>query len=191
MSMRISTSLSAHPFLILHNITFTGAFEIKGHPFLIGLDFDNLLSQKPEYVPQLASNTYTSFSINHSDINKYLVSEDEEDNESFIYQNFTSSSEWLSKLCTTTTRRMNNEDPKSPAEFTQASYTNILEMQKESFPASISIRDDAFTSLPCSPPLSENEADEERKSSIYLSIEQQGSENEEMGEKRPDTKQIL
>ncbi|CAJ0966923.1 unnamed protein product [Ranitomeya imitator] len=106
-----------------------GTFEIKSHPFLTGLDFDNLLSQKPEYVPQVASNVDTSFSINHFDINKHLESEDEEDNESFNYENFTSSSEWLSKLCTTATR-INNEDPKSPAEFTQASCTNILEIQR-------------------------------------------------------------
>ncbi|XP_077148720.1 microtubule-associated serine/threonine-protein kinase 4-like [Ranitomeya variabilis] len=149
-------------------------FEIKSHPFLTGLDFDNLLSQKPEYVPQVASNVDTSFSINHSDINEHLVSEDEED-ESFNFENFTSSSVWLSKLCTTATR-INNEDPKSPAEFTQAACTNILEMQKESVPASI--RDDDITSLPCSPPLSENEAHEE--------IEQQNSDNEEMGEKREE-----
>ncbi|XP_069596100.1 microtubule-associated serine/threonine-protein kinase 4-like [Ranitomeya imitator] len=157
-----------------------GTFEIKSHPFLTGLDFDNLVSQKPDYVPQVASNVDTSFSINHYNINKHLESEDEEDNESFKYKNFTSSSEWLSKLCTTATR-INNEDPKSPAEFTQTSCTNILEMQKESVPASI--RDDDITSLPCSPPLSENEAHEE--------IEQQNSDNEEMGERREDTKQIL
>ncbi|XP_077143198.1 microtubule-associated serine/threonine-protein kinase 3-like isoform X2 [Ranitomeya variabilis] len=159
-----------------------GTFEIKGHPFLTGLDFDNLLSQKPEYVPQVASNVDTSFSINHSDINKHLVSEDEDDNESFDYQNFSSSSEWLSKLCTTATRRMNNEDPKSPAEFTQASCTNILEMQKESFPASI--RDDAISSLPCSSPLSDIPAHEDRKSSMPLSRVQQNSENKEKEKKR-------
>ncbi|XP_077143215.1 microtubule-associated serine/threonine-protein kinase 2-like isoform X2 [Ranitomeya variabilis] len=158
-----------------------GAFEIKGHPFLIGLDFDNLLSQKPEYVPQLVSRVDARFCINHSDINKHLVSEDEED-ESFIYQNFTSSSEWLSKLCTTATRRMNNEDPKSPAEFTQASCTNILEMQKESVPASI--RDDAITSLPCSSPLSDIPVHEDIKSSIPLIRAQQNSKNEEKEEKR-------
>ncbi|XP_077137705.1 microtubule-associated serine/threonine-protein kinase 3-like [Ranitomeya variabilis] len=116
-----------------------GTFEIKGNPFLIGLCFKNLLSQKPEYVPQVASNVDTSFSIN-------------EDNESFNYQNFASSSEWLSILCTTATRRMNNEDPKSPEEFTQASCTNTLEILKESVPASI--KDDAITSLPCSSPSS-------------------------------------
>ncbi|XP_077116037.1 microtubule-associated serine/threonine-protein kinase 3-like isoform X2 [Ranitomeya variabilis] len=77
-----------------------GAFEIKGYPFLSDLDFDNLLSQKPEYIPQLASALDISSSINQSDINKHLVSEDEDENESFNFQNFISSSERLSKLCT-------------------------------------------------------------------------------------------
>ncbi|XP_077148710.1 microtubule-associated serine/threonine-protein kinase 3-like [Ranitomeya variabilis] len=158
-----------------------GTSEIKSHPFLIGLDFDNLLSQKPEYVPQVASNVDTSFSISNSDINKHLVSEDEEDNESFNYQNFTSSSEWLSKLCITATRRMNNKDPKSPAEFIQASCTNILEMQKESVPASI--KADAITSLPCSSPSSDIPVHENRKSSIPLSRAKQNSENKEKKEK--------
>ncbi|XP_069594479.1 microtubule-associated serine/threonine-protein kinase 3-like [Ranitomeya imitator] len=158
-----------------------GTSEIKSHPFLIGLDLDNLLSQKPEYVPQVVSNVDTSFSINHCDLNKDLVSEDEEDNESFNYQNFTSSSEWLSKLCTTATRRMSNKDPKSPAEFTQASCINILKMQKEYVPASI--KDDAITSLPCSPPLSDIPVHEDRKSAIPLSRSQQNSENKEKEEK--------
>ncbi|XP_077148819.1 microtubule-associated serine/threonine-protein kinase 2-like [Ranitomeya variabilis] len=152
-----------------------GAFEIKSHPFLIDLDFNNLLSQKPMYVPQLASKVYTSFSINHSD---------GEDNESFNYPNFTSSSLWLSKLYTNATRRMNKEDPKSPPPCTPESSMDVSEMQKESFPASI--KDDAFTSLPSSSPWSEFPAHEEGKSLIYLSIEQQSSENEEKGEKRQE-----
>ncbi|XP_073407351.1 microtubule-associated serine/threonine-protein kinase 3-like [Dendrobates tinctorius] len=180
-----------------------GAFEIKGHPFLKDLDFNNLLSQKPVYVPQLASNVGTEdrfvflqflaflgsccgiLKTDQSDINEHLDSEDEEDNESFNCPNFTSSSEWLSKLCTNATRRMNKEDPKSPPEFIPGSSTDISEMQNESFPASI--RDDALTGLPSSSPLSENQTHEERKSSIYLSKEQQNSENEEREEKRQET----
>ncbi|XP_073430176.1 microtubule-associated serine/threonine-protein kinase 1-like [Dendrobates tinctorius] len=180
-----------------------GAYEIKRHPFLKDLDFNNLLSQKPMYVPQLASNAGTEdrseflqflaflglfwglLEIDQPDINEDLDSEDEEDNETFNCPNFTSSSEWLSKLCTTATRRMNKEDPMSPPECTPGSSTDISEMQNESFPASI--RDDALTSLPSSSPLSENQTHEETKSSIYLSIEQQDSENEEMEEKRQET----
>ncbi|XP_073522591.1 microtubule-associated serine/threonine-protein kinase 3-like [Phyllobates terribilis] len=79
-----------------------GAFEIKVHPFLSDLDFDNILSQELEYVPQLVSDADTSLFINHSDINKHLVSKDEEgtseNNESLDFQNFTSSSEKLCKV---------------------------------------------------------------------------------------------
>ncbi|CAJ0955975.1 unnamed protein product [Ranitomeya imitator] len=94
-----------------------GAFEIKNSEFLSDLDFDNLLSHKPEYVPQLASDLDTSLFINHADPDNQMVSEEDtsEDNESLFFQNFTSSSERLSNLCTITTRNItNNEDPKSP-----------------------------------------------------------------------------
>ncbi|XP_073430837.1 microtubule-associated serine/threonine-protein kinase 3-like [Dendrobates tinctorius] len=37
-----------------------GSFEIKSHPFLSDIDFDHLLSQKPEYIPQLVSDVDTS-----------------------------------------------------------------------------------------------------------------------------------
>ncbi|XP_077134750.1 microtubule-associated serine/threonine-protein kinase 3-like isoform X1 [Ranitomeya variabilis] len=117
-----------------------GAFEIKDHPFLRDLDFDNLLSQKPLYIPQLASDVDTSLFINHSNIKKHLVSEDEkgpsEDNKWFDYQNFTSSSEKLSKLYTTTNGMMNDEYWKSPPECAPKSSTNISEMQKECVTAS-------------------------------------------------------
>ncbi|XP_073518265.1 microtubule-associated serine/threonine-protein kinase 3-like [Phyllobates terribilis] len=174
-----------------HRLGTGGAFEIKGHPFLSDLDFDNLLSQKPEYVPQLVSDEDTSLFINHSDISNYLVSEDEkdtsEDNESLDFQNFISSSERLSKLHTSATRTMNDEDPKSSPECTQSSSTNISEMQKESFRQSD--RDDAIISLPSSSPLSEFPAEEERKSASNLSIEEQKPENGEKGKKRRGKKQ--
>ncbi|XP_077137298.1 microtubule-associated serine/threonine-protein kinase 4-like [Ranitomeya variabilis] len=135
-----------------------GAFEIKDHPFLRDLDFDNLLSQKPLYVPQLASDVDTSLFINHSNMNKHLVSEDEkgtsEDNECFDFQNFTSSSERLSKLYTTTNGMMNDEYPKSPPECAPKSSTNISEMQKEFVTASD--RGDAIIILPSLPQLSDH-----------------------------------
>ncbi|CAJ0964802.1 unnamed protein product, partial [Ranitomeya imitator] len=114
---------------LYESVTNGGAFEIKGHPFLSDLDFGNLLSQKPEYIPQFASDVDTSLFINRHDIEEHLVTEDEEgdtneDNKSFEFQNFTSSSERLSKLCTITTRTMNDEDPKSPPQCTPASSTN-------------------------------------------------------------------
>ncbi|XP_077124448.1 microtubule-associated serine/threonine-protein kinase 4-like isoform X1 [Ranitomeya variabilis] len=137
-----------------------GAFEIKNYEFLSELDFDNLLSHKPEYVPQLVSDVDTSLFINHADPDNQMVSEEDtsEDNESLFFQNFTSSSERLSNLCTITTRNnTNNEDPKSPLVCTQASSRSI-EMQRKSFPESAS--DDAITSLPSSSPISEQEKSE-------------------------------
>ncbi|XP_073513616.1 microtubule-associated serine/threonine-protein kinase 4-like [Phyllobates terribilis] len=108
-----------------------GSLEIKSHPFLSDLDFNNLLSQKPEYIPQLASDVDNSLFIDHSEID-HSVSEDEEgtseNNENLDFQNFTSSSERLSKLCTITTRTMNDEDQKSPPECTPATNANISEM---------------------------------------------------------------
>ncbi|XP_073521274.1 microtubule-associated serine/threonine-protein kinase 3-like, partial [Phyllobates terribilis] len=40
-----------------------GAFEIKSYPFLSDLEFENLLSQKPEYIPRLVSDMDTSLFI--------------------------------------------------------------------------------------------------------------------------------
>ncbi|XP_069600777.1 microtubule-associated serine/threonine-protein kinase 3-like [Ranitomeya imitator] len=169
----------------VHRLGTGGAFQIKDHPFLSDLDFNNLLSQKPEYIPQLLSDMDTSCFINHSDINKHLVSEDEEgtseNNDGFDFQNYTSSSEKLCKLCITTTSMVNVEDPKSPPECTAASNTDISEM-KESVP--VSDRDDAITILLSLPSLSECQAQDDRKSVINLSLEQQNSENAKKGKKR-------
>ncbi|XP_073519484.1 uncharacterized protein [Phyllobates terribilis] len=183
-----------------------GSLEIKSHPFLSDLDFNNLLSQKPEYIPQLASDVDNSLFIDHSEID-HSVSEDEEgtseNNENLDFQNFTSSSERLSKLCTITTRTMNDEDQKSPPECTPATNTNISEImgelevtswvfwsdplilpdrQKESLSESDS--DNAINSLPSSSPSSEFTTEEERKSEMNLSIDQQNSENGKKGKKR-------
>ncbi|XP_077136200.1 microtubule-associated serine/threonine-protein kinase 4-like isoform X2 [Ranitomeya variabilis] len=163
-----------------------GAFEIKGHPFLSDLDFDTLPNQKPVYVPQLASDVDTSLFINHANAEKDLVSEDEkatsEDNENLDFNNFTSSSERLAKLCTTIIRMKINENPKSSPDCTPESSTNISEMQKDS--VSVNDRDDAITILPSSSSLSEFPAQEETKSTINLSIEKEKSENGKKGKNR-------
>ncbi|XP_073436298.1 microtubule-associated serine/threonine-protein kinase 3-like [Dendrobates tinctorius] len=140
----ISQLLRANP---VDRLGTGGAFEVRGHPFLVDLDFDSLLSQKLEYVPQLVD---TSLFTNLWDMKKHLVSEDEkatsEDNESLDFKNFTTSSERLSKLLTTVTQMKINENPKSSLDRTLDSSTNISEMQKESVP--ISESDDAICFLP-------------------------------------------
>ncbi|CAJ0936693.1 unnamed protein product [Ranitomeya imitator] len=167
-------------------IVLGGAFEIKDHPFVSNLDFDNLLNLKPTYIPHLVSDLDTSLFINHADIDMHMVSENEEDtsedNKSLDFQNFTSSSERLSKLCTIANSMMNNEDSKSHPECTKASSTKISAMQKESFPESDG--DDAISLLPSSSPLSEFPADEKRESAIKGNIEQENPENVKKGRKR-------
>ncbi|KAM4015071.1 microtubule-associated serine/threonine-protein kinase 3-like [Anomaloglossus baeobatrachus] len=164
----------------VHRLGTGGANEIKCQPFLSDLDFENLLSQEPEYVPQRLSDP--------SDVYLSMVSEDEdrrnEDYESFHFQNFTSSSERLCKLCTISTRMMSNEDPKCPPESSQASNTKTSEMQKESPP--VSDRDDAVSSVPSSSPLSESPVQEEENSAINVS-EEPKSQNEEQQKKSQDS----
>ncbi|KAM4022949.1 microtubule-associated serine/threonine-protein kinase 4-like isoform 2-T2 [Anomaloglossus baeobatrachus] len=107
-----------------------GAFQIKEHPFLRDLDFDNLLSQEPEYVPELESDVDTSVFLVHVDEDIHLISDDEEDNESPDFQNFTTSSQKLSKLCTSTTS-MNTSPQECSPESTPECLTECL---KESIP---------------------------------------------------------
>ncbi|XP_073405552.1 microtubule-associated serine/threonine-protein kinase 3-like isoform X2 [Dendrobates tinctorius] len=137
----------------VHRLGTGGACEIKDHPFLSDLDFENLLSQKPEYIPPPVPDVDTSLFI-----------EDEEgtseDNESLDFLNFTSSSERHAKLCAIATR-MNDEAHKSPPDCTPASSTNLSETQEES--VSVSNGDNAISSLPSSSPLSEFPAQEEKK----------------------------
>ncbi|XP_073433703.1 microtubule-associated serine/threonine-protein kinase 4-like [Dendrobates tinctorius] len=105
-----------------------GAFEIKDHPFVKKLDFDNLLNQKPMYIPHLLSDVDTRLFINHATRDMPMVSENEEDtseDKDLDFQNFTSSSGRLSKLCTIATITMNNENSKSHPECTQASNIEI------------------------------------------------------------------
>ncbi|KAM4049131.1 microtubule-associated serine/threonine-protein kinase 3-like [Anomaloglossus baeobatrachus] len=109
-----------------------GAFQIKEHPFLRDLDFDNLLSQEPEYVPQLKSDMDTSVFLNHGGVDMDMISEDKEDNENSYFQNFTTSSQRLLKLCTSTTL---NNDTKSPPESSPESTPEYMqECSPESTP---------------------------------------------------------
>lgn len=56
-----------------------GANEIKLHPFLWDVEFDNILNQEPEYVPQLVSDMDTSHFETRSEIFHHILSEEEED----------------------------------------------------------------------------------------------------------------
>ncbi|XP_075184250.1 uncharacterized protein LOC142256450 [Anomaloglossus baeobatrachus] len=165
-----------------------GADEIKCQPFLEDLDFENLLSQEPEYVPQRLSDVFSCLSDNDSEVYQPMGSEDKdkrrEDNENREFQNFTSSSERLSKLCTSVIRTMSKEDPKTPPESSQESNTKSSEMQKESPP--VSDGDDAVSSGISSFPFSEFPVLEEEKSVIILN-EELNSENKEQDKKSEES----
>ncbi|XP_075183413.1 uncharacterized protein LOC142255849 [Anomaloglossus baeobatrachus] len=164
-----------------------GADEIKCQPFLNDLDFDNLLSEEPYYIPRRLKDVY-NLSSSDSDGYQPMGSENKdkrgEDNENCEFQNFTSSSQRLSKLCAIATRRMSNEVRKLPTESSQASSTNSSEMQKESSP--VSDGDDVVSSWISSFPFSEFPVLEEENSAINVN-EEQKSQNEEQDKMSQDS----
>ncbi|XP_077134867.1 microtubule-associated serine/threonine-protein kinase 2-like [Ranitomeya variabilis] len=94
-----------------------GANEIKIHPFLCALDFNNLLSQKPLFVPDLKSDEDTRYFNTRIGNHKFKNSDEEdtnEDNDCPEIKNFVSSSQKFSKLYTTNNMMVTNEDPMSP-----------------------------------------------------------------------------
>ncbi|KAM4026888.1 uncharacterized protein ACNLHF_022768 [Anomaloglossus baeobatrachus] len=110
-----------------------GAKEIKDHPFLRDLDFDNLLSQQPPYPPPLDSDVDTGFfeTIRSQD----LDSEEDDTSDDIDWlesQNFVSSSQRLSNLYTTNNRMVDNEDHKSSSDYSQEISTKHSDVEKES-----------------------------------------------------------
>lgn len=56
-----------------------GAYEVKQHPFFMGLDWTGLLRQKAEFIPQLESEDDTSYFDTRSERYHHVDSEDEEE----------------------------------------------------------------------------------------------------------------
>ncbi|KAM4043833.1 microtubule-associated serine/threonine-protein kinase 4-like [Anomaloglossus baeobatrachus] len=114
-----------------HRLGTGGANEIKMHPFLQDLDFDNLLSQKPVFVPDLKSDLDTRYFNTRYMKNKHVDSDEEdtsEDNEWPEVQHFVSPYQRFCKLHITNTERMTKEQPMSPP---GCSITNTERMTKE------------------------------------------------------------
>ncbi|KAM4043828.1 microtubule-associated serine/threonine-protein kinase 4-like [Anomaloglossus baeobatrachus] len=114
-----------------HRLGTGGANEIKMHPFLCDLDFDNLLSQKPVFVPDLKSDLDTSNFNTRYMKNKHVDSDEEdtsEDNKWLEVRNFVSPYQRFCKLSITNTERMTNEEPMSPP---GCSKTNTERLTKE------------------------------------------------------------
>ncbi|KAM4043826.1 microtubule-associated serine/threonine-protein kinase 4-like [Anomaloglossus baeobatrachus] len=114
-----------------HRLGTGGANEIKMHPFLCDLDFDNLLSQKPVFVPDLKSDLDTSNFNTRYMKNKHVDSDEEdtsEDNKWLEVRNFVSPYQRFCKLSITNTERTTNEEPMS---LPGCSKTNTERLTKE------------------------------------------------------------
>ncbi|XP_029003106.1 microtubule-associated serine/threonine-protein kinase 3-like isoform X3 [Betta splendens] len=83
-----------------------GATEVKYHPFFLGLDWNGLLRQKAEFIPQLDAEDDTSYFDTRSDRYRHLASdEDEETNDeesSLEIRQFASWSHRFSKVYSST-----------------------------------------------------------------------------------------
>ncbi|XP_077127954.1 microtubule-associated serine/threonine-protein kinase 4-like [Ranitomeya variabilis] len=119
-----------------HRLGTGGANEIKSHPFLNKLDFENLQNLKPLYRPDLSSEEDTRYF--QSDIRrpKYTYSDEGDTSEKVSNWpeslNYVSSSERLSKLYPTNTRMMSNEDHKPSPDCPLETSTKHSDVQKES-----------------------------------------------------------
>ncbi|KAM4052405.1 uncharacterized protein ACNLHF_001430 [Anomaloglossus baeobatrachus] len=157
------------------------------HPFL--RDLDNLLSQKPLFIPNLKSDQDTGYFHTHSMKYEHMDSDEEEtseDNEWPEVQNFASPYRKFSKLYITNTERMTNEEPVSPPGCSQKNSEKPSDIQKES---SLSKSDDekqCFTVkniAASSPSVSESPVQTGRRSALKLR-KQQETETVEEGERR-------
>uniref|UniRef100_A0A3Q3ADT4 non-specific serine/threonine protein kinase n=1 Tax=Kryptolebias marmoratus TaxID=37003 RepID=A0A3Q3ADT4_KRYMA len=89
------------------------AFEVKQHPFFTDLDWNSLLRQKAEFIPQLESEDDTSYFDTRSDRYHHVDSEEEEDtndDEHVEIRQFSSCSPRFSKVRLPTS----NHDTTSP-----------------------------------------------------------------------------
>ncbi|XP_077149152.1 microtubule-associated serine/threonine-protein kinase 4-like isoform X2 [Ranitomeya variabilis] len=166
----------------------TGAHEIKIHPFLCCLNFDNLPSQKPLFSLDLESDEDTRYfnssvkKHQHMDLDEGDTSEDNDWPEG---QNFVSSSQRFSKLYTPNTGMMNKEEPMSLSKCSSENSEIHSDMQRESS-SKIDGDTQCFTakiSESSSPSLPDSPVHKRRKSGLKLRKEQKTEEVEE-GERR-------
>ncbi|XP_077127964.1 microtubule-associated serine/threonine-protein kinase 4-like [Ranitomeya variabilis] len=114
-----------------------GANEIKSHPFLSELDFENLQYMEPLFRPDLSSEEDTHYfhtgiwRPRDMDSDEILASYRSDWPESL---NYVSSSQRLSKLYAINTRMMSNEDHKPSPDCSLETSTKHSDMQKESSP---------------------------------------------------------
>ncbi|XP_073529546.1 microtubule-associated serine/threonine-protein kinase 3-like [Phyllobates terribilis] len=164
-----------------------GANEIKMHPFLHHLDFDNLLSQKPLFVPELKSDEDTRYFITRC--SRHMNSDEadtREDNDWPEIKNFVSSYQRFSKLNITNTGMMTNVEPMLPPQCSQENSEKHSDMQKESSSSKTNGDNQCFTaknSKSSSSSLSESPVQKKRKYFLKLR-RQEKTEKVEEGESR-------
>ncbi|KAL1022818.1 hypothetical protein UPYG_G00032770 [Umbra pygmaea] len=94
-----------------------GAFEVKQHAFFYDLDWNGLLRQKAEFIPQLESEDDTSYFDTRSDRYHHLDSEDEDDtndDEHVEMRQFSSCSPRFSKVYSSMERLSLHEERRTP-----------------------------------------------------------------------------
>ncbi|KAM4739534.1 LOW QUALITY PROTEIN: microtubule-associated serine/threonine-protein kinase 2 [Anableps anableps] len=94
-----------------------GAFEVKQHPFFTELDWNGLLRQKAEFIPQLESEDDTSYFDTRSDRYHHVDSEEEDDtndDEHVELRQFSSCSPRFSKVYSSMERLSLHEEKRTP-----------------------------------------------------------------------------
>ncbi|XP_070816239.1 microtubule-associated serine/threonine-protein kinase 2 isoform X2 [Chaetodon trifascialis] len=93
------------------------AFEVKQHPFFTELDWNSLLRQKAEFIPQLESEDDTSYFDTRSDRYHHIDSEEEDDtndDEHVEIRQFSSCSPRFSKVYSSMERLSLHEEKRTP-----------------------------------------------------------------------------
>ncbi|TRY93325.1 hypothetical protein DNTS_035648 [Danionella cerebrum] len=93
------------------------AFEVKQHRFFTDLDWNSLLRQKAEFIPQLESEDDTSYFDTRSDRYHHVDSEEEEDtndDDHFEIRQFSSCSPRFSKVYSSMERLSLHEEKRTP-----------------------------------------------------------------------------
>ncbi|XP_041646674.1 microtubule-associated serine/threonine-protein kinase 2 isoform X3 [Cheilinus undulatus] len=93
------------------------AFEVKQHPFFTELDWNSLLRQKAEFIPQLESEDDTSYFDTRSDRYHHVDSEEEDDtndDEHVELRQFSSCSPRFSKVYSSMERLSLHEEKRTP-----------------------------------------------------------------------------
>ncbi|XP_071967989.1 microtubule-associated serine/threonine-protein kinase 3-like [Engystomops pustulosus] len=110
-----------------HRLGTGGATEIKVHPFLVDINLEDILSQTPEYVPQIMSEMDTSCFGDRSKRHQHMLSEEEQ---GACGQSNDPEFPSSQRLSIKSSRKMDH--PNSPPCCSPGYENKISEMQKES-----------------------------------------------------------